>query len=591
MKKILLGSLLVLLLISISGCDDKDFLQEKPKTFYTVDNVFTTSAQVDQALVSLYSHHRNMMVVASEDNFLWKGNGTDLLERTYDLISISMDNYSIFTSEHSTISNLFNSLYKLINKANLVIKAANLPQISWASEADKAYAIAQSRFFRAFAYCNLAELWGGVFLVTEVYDIPRYDFKRETRTTIYQYAIDELLAIENDLPLTTISGGRIIRGAAQHFLCELYLALGIQLAAEGKAAEAQTAYNSSISYGDKVIDGGTYSLMTSRFGTRKNESSVIIDVYNNGSFTPTAKADTLQFTPNLYWDLFQEGNINYQDGNKECIWAIQTDYAAYKKEDGSARLGYARDYGPALRIWGSSLFNGTLEDLGGRGVINQVPTFLWRENIWADKWGADLRNSEIVLRRRLKGNVPGTPWYLKVVPWSVIYNLSAPKEDQLIYLSYCYPISCKIATDKFTAVAEGENRSNLFRDDYAIRLAETILLRAEAKQRKGDKVGAANDINLLRTRANCTYLVSAVDMDDNFNLILDERTRELMYEEHRWNTLLRMGGTIAVDRIKKYMLWDDNRVTLTRNFNLLPIPQSVIDANIGNNLEQNPGWN
>ena len=79
-------------------------------------------------------------------------------------------------------------------------------------------------------------------------------------------------------------------------------------------------------------------------------------------------------------------------------------------------------------------------------------------------------------------------------------------------------------------------------------------------------------------------------MDDNFNMILDERGRELMYEEHRWNTLLRMGGTIAVDRIKKYMLWDDNRVTLTRNFNMFPIPQTVIDANIGNKIEQNPGW-
>ena len=35
-------------------------------------------------------------------------------------------------------------------------------------------------------------------------------------------------------------------------------------------------------------------------------------------------------------------------------------------------------------------------------------------------------------------------------------------------------------------------------------------------------------------------------MDDNFNMILDERCRELMYEEQRWNTLLRMRGTIAV---------------------------------------------
>lgn len=591
MKKKILGSLFIIQLLTISSCNDKDFLLEKPETFFTMDNVFTTRAQVDQAVISLYSNHRTLMLQASEPSFLWRGNGSDLLERTYDLISISFSNYSLVTPEHGAIRDLFGSFYRLINRSNLVIKSANLPQISWSSEEDKTYTIAQARFFRAFAYCNLAELWGGVSLVTENDEIPKYDFKRETRTTIYQFAIDELLAIENELPVSSSAGGRIVRGAAQHFLCELYLALGIQLASEGNVSEAQTAYTNSINYGNKVIDGGIYSLMTSRFGTRTDENSVVIDIYSNGSFTPSAKVDTLQFTPNLYWDLFQEGNINFQDGNTESVWAIQADYAAFRTEDTESKLGYARDYGPAFRIWGSTLFNGTLEDVGGRGVINQVPTFLWREKIWEDKWGTDLRNSEIVVRRRFKGNVPETPWYLEVVPWPVIYNLSAPAAEQLIYLSYCYPISCKISTDKFTGVEEGQNRSNLFRDEYAIRLPETILLRAEAKQRSGDKAGAAEDVNLLRARAQCTYLVTAADMDDNFDLILDERARELMYEEHRWNTLLRMGGTIGVDRIKKYMLWDENRATLTREFNLLPIPQSVIDANFGNAIEQNPGWN
>lgn len=79
---------------------------------------------------------------------------------------------------------------------------------------------------------------------------------------------------------------------------------------------------------------------------------------------------------------------------------------------------------------------------------------------------------------------------------------------------------------------------------------ENVLLRAEAKMRSGDNTGAADDINLLRKRAQCEYLVQASEV--NVDLILDERARELVYEECRWNTLLRMGGTVAVDRIKKY---------------------------------------
>lgn len=586
MKNKILVNITIVLLAALSSCKNNDFLQEHPTTFYTLDNIFTTSAQVNQALVALYSYHRDMLANPTDNqaNYLWKSNGTDVMDVAYGNISNSITNYSIFSPSLPVVNDLWTEWYSLINKANLVIKAANLPQITWSSASEKTYVIAQARFFRAFAYCNLAELWGGVPIVTEVYDQPHYDFKRETRDSTYQFAINELLAIENDLPVTTDEGGRIVRGAAQHFLCELYLALGIQLNSEGKAADAQRAYDNSIAYGDKVIDGGVYHLMTSRFGTRKSETSVVINCYKNGVFAPDQIIDTLQFTPNFYWDLFQEGNVNYQDGNSECIWAVQIDYNAYKSLDSKSKLGYPRTYGPAFRDGSSGNLTGTLEEVGGRGVTFQVPTFYWKDSIWSDKWGDDIRNSEIVLRRRFKGNVPGAEWYQKVIPWSVFYNTEENR-------GRCFPVSCKISTDKFTGVADGENRSNLFRDEYAIRLPETILLRAEAKQRKGDKAGAAADINLLRSRAQCSYLVTAADMDDNFNTILDERARELSYEEHRWNTLLRMGGTIAIDRIKKYMLWNQFKSSLTRQFNLLPIPQTVIDANVGNTIAQNPGWN
>jgi hypothetical protein len=179
---------------------------------------------------------------------------------------------------------------------------------------------------------------------------------------------------------------------------------------------------------------------------------------------------------------------------------------------------------------------------------------------------------------------------MQVVPWDLIYKQSADETTNLNNRSEVYPISCKIATDKYTGIADGENMSNLFRDEYIIRLPETILLRAEAKQRNGDKTGAAADINLLRDRAQCSYRVTAADMDDNFNTILDERARELVYEECRWNTLLRMGGTIAVDRIRKYAYWPTTAATLTFNYNLWPIPQTVIDTNKDVDIAQNEGW-
>jgi len=569
MKRIISNLIgITVILFSVISCEaDKDFLKETPPTFYTVDNAFSTSAQVDQAVVSIYSQLRDLWANPSEEGwiFVLRGNGTDM----FDVASIrrgnTFNNYGNINADNGTFYNIYSTWYQIIAKANLAIYSANLATMAWSSEEERAYVVAQARFFRAFAYLNLGELFGGVPIVTDITTAPKYDFKRTSRVETYQFVIDELQAIENDLPPTTADGGRLVRGAAQHMLARAYLAQGIQLGVDG--GNAQAAFTQSVSYADKVIDGGTFALMKDRFGTRKNEAQ-----------------------GNVYWDLFQENNVNYQDGNTECIWALQIDYAAYRAEDGKSKLPYSRTYGPVFRDGAKDHLTGTGPDVGGRGIAQIIPTMYTRDVIYADKWGNDMRNSDIVFKRTFIGNVATSPYYGKPVPWDVIYNSSSDATVNKANQSLCYPVSCKIATDKYTGVEDGENMSNLFRDDYFIRLSETILLRAEAKQRLGDKSGAAADINLLRARAHCGYMVTASDVDDQFNLILDERARELVYEESRWNTLLRMSGTIAVDRIKAYAFWPEAKATLTFNYNLWPIPNTVIDTNKDQVLEQNPGW-
>lgn len=585
---VLLFSLLLLV-----GCNDTDFLTEKPETFYTVDNAFSTSEQVDQVVIGCYAHIRSMFAMGEENNtfFVFSGNGTDM----YDVATIRRGNrfndYGIITPSRNEFNNNYSHWYQLIAKANLALYAAELPHIVWGSEKDKAYTMAQARFFRAFCYRNLGELYGGVPIVTEITTSPRYDFERTSRVQTYQFAIDEMEAILNDLPETTPTAGRLVRGAAQHNLCQLYLNKGITLEGEGNSGEAKSAYQKAISYGNDVIDGSIYSLMTERFGTRKEENP---DFYFATS-EAKQKEERLYskagypIEGNVYWDLFQEGNQNYQSGNKEAIWVAQIDYVAFKAEDATSKLPYSRVYGPVFRDPLSTHLTGTLEDVGGRGIVQMMPTMYTRDIVYEGKWGEDMRNSEAVFRRTFLGNVESSPYFGKPVPWEVIYKKGQSQDAINAAVTQCYPVSCKISTDKYTGLADGQNRSNLYRDEYLIRLPETILLRAEAKMRNGDNVGAAADINLLRSRAECGYMVQASDI--NVDLILDERARELVYEEKRWNTLLRMGGTIAVDRIKKYAYWDDPRATLNKKFNLWPIPQIVIDTNKDVVMEQNPGWN
>ena len=79
-------------------------------------------------------------------------------------------------------------------------------------------------------------------------------------------------------------------------------------------------------------------------------------------------------------------------------------------------------------------------------------------------------------------------------------------------------------------------------DWYIFRLAETYLLRAEAYWYKNDLASAAADVNMVRTRAKCSpYTASQVDL----GTILDERGRELYYEEPRKTELTRVAFILA----------------------------------------------
>ena len=431
-------------------------------------------------------------------------------------------------------------------------------------------------------------------IVRELTTTPRYDFVRESRIDTYQFAIDELEAILPDLPLTPPERGRIVRGAAQHNLIQLYIDKGVTLEAEGRQPEAQEAYAQAIRYGNDLIDGGTFRLMTNRFGTRAKEGPKYYYDYSpdaNGQLREdrTYASAGVNIPGNVFWDLFQRGNQDYADGNYEAVWTIETDYQANLDKDGDARLNFSRSYGPCFRDILPNDLVGSTPDVGGHGVTWIMPTAYTRDEIWSGQWGRDMRNSEACYRRTFLGNVAKSQYYGKVIPWSMLYREGNSNRDAVdAAYTQCFPISCKIHQDSYIDDASGGNRTYIFRDDYAIRLAESILLRAEAKWRSGDAQGAAEDINKIRRRANCSHLVAADEV--GVDLILDERARELMYEEIRWNTLLRMGGTVAVDRIREHAYWDEPRSASMKNFNLWPIPQTVIDTNKDVKMEQNEGW-
>jgi hypothetical protein len=550
--KIQVFTLLVLLLTSI-GCDDEKFLTEQPKTFYTTDNIFSSETQLDQVLITMYSALRS-----GSQNGPILGFGTDVFDAPLFRIQNSLTDYSRLNAESGMFKTIYDFYYQTIKNANTALDPVILEGVSFESDKSKAYILAQARFFRAYSHGMLAELFGGVPIVTELASVPRFDYERATREATYQFAIDELEAIIDDLPETTTQGGRLVKGVAQHYLSQFYLALGIETA-------SSAAYDQSIKYASDLIDGSTYQLMTERFGTRMNEENTV-----------TGGAD-------VWWDLFRLGNQNYSDGNLESIWTYQFGFDVYLEEDRQARMEYPRKFGPVYRaIVG---FDGVGDDAGGRGITAWKPSPLMEFTLWDESISAgDQRNAEHNISRKIFYNDPVN--YPDLAGKQVTQEtIDFTNEGR----GWIYPIYYKVNTDQFEGLDQGENRSNIFRDKYAIRLAETILLRAEAYHRKGENQKAADDINLIRARVKCDILAGAGDIDIDY--ILDERARELFAEESRWNTLLRMGGTVATDRIKAHAMFPHVALTLTFDYNLWPIPQSAIDRNKDVKMEQNPGWN
>lgn len=126
-----------------------------------------------------------------------------------------------------------------------------------------------------------------------------------------------------------------------------------------------------------------------------------------------------------------------------------------------------------------------------------------------------------------------------------------------------------------------------YNNHYKLRLADIILMEAEACAYLGQSSKAAQLVNMIRNRVGLKNIDESGDMVEK---VLHERRLELALEGQRWFDLCRNG------KVEKYMnavyAKDAGRLaqkhTFDENSYLLPIPQTALDQN--DNLEQNPGY-
>ena len=130
-----------------------------------------------------------------------------------------------------------------------------------------------------------------------------------------------------------------------------------------------------------------------------------------------------------------------------------------------------------------------------------------------------------------------------------------------------------------------------FHSVIKIRLADILLLKAEALVEQGNLTEAATLVNRVRTRAKLLNLDAATVASKPLmqDAVLNERRLELAFEGQRWFDLVRTGKVFTV--MNTLNSRDVGRLPMnavTEEKTLMPIPQPQIDKNPS--MIQNPGY-
>ena len=607
-KRIFAGLLAIL---SLGSCNDDAFLKEEPKTIYTTKTAFEKSSQVESQLVTAYrkifSIHGYAIESLAPSPALLGGVGSDVTDIFHSLAGQGAggwSNYAAWTTSDGKFSTVWDDFYKLISFSNLVLMGAE--NVEWTDEAEKTYDIAQARFFRGYSYLRLAECFGGVPIVDQFTESLKLDYTRASREDVYKFAIEDLKAAAERLPAYPKQDGKVAQGAAYHFLAEAYLGLGVET-----NNSSGDNYSKAADAAKKTI--ALHPLMTNRFGKRADPDS---KSSNNG--IPAYKPDG-----NVFYDLFQVGNYAYSAGNTESVWIIDIPgydelqasglsegmYSGYMH---SGQIYYLTQFvGPVFRDmrWKQELreegandcpFLGDIDIdkypggnlsayLGGSSIGRVTPTTYLSDKVWEGDYWNDMRNDSINICRNFI-----------CLDRSHSRHGTIVKAEELNDPKGLLPLSAKIAMQDdwgWHSSAMDVHVAQYGRDWYVVRSSETYLLLAEALYRDGKSEDAATAINTVRSRANASKMFSGSEI--SIYTILDERARELSYEERRWPTHLRMGSSLnggSNEVMKKQLLQnamytsDFPFYTGTIEWTLFPIPVKYIQMNSEADLGQNPGW-
>lgn len=515
-----------------TSCNEVEFLEENPKDNLYADNLYTTGEGfqlgVNAMLQFVRAEREESAGLSAEFSYFWKvGVDNGWSPRNLSWLRAPTLYQADWNPEIAWIrgsGGIWEHLYRTINTANTILERSENPEIDWGGTSiEEAQAIknriqSHAYLFRAWAYRHLALTFGAVPISTVEINGSNFknDWVRQPVEEVRALIISDLIKAESGLPDNSNNVLQISKAVAQHYLAEMYLW-------DNNPEQAIIA-------AEKVLTNPNYALITERYGVRASQPGVpFMDQFYDGNVLPTeGNTEALWVFPNT--NILESTGISVNAMRR--TWVVNyagAGYAAYSPEYGGRGLGSA-----AITAWAYSIYD-----------------------------AGDDRYSEYAVEKEYVNQDTG------------IVTTTQTSEEFMTYSNNKWA-----STKKWHWTFED---ANLYGDSYQygdqayLRLADTYLLMAEAQLKANGPGAALPYINAIRERSNATPATAGeIDLD----YILDERSRELVTEEHRRETLVRTGTFL--ERIQAHNPQSAPSINDYNQF--LPIPQSEIDAT---GMEQN----
>ncbi|MBC8085185.1 MAG: RagB/SusD family nutrient uptake outer membrane protein [Hymenobacter sp.] len=632
------ASLVSVLALSMTSC--KDYLEEEAVT--TLNNDYFQTEQGLEDLVKA-SYEQTRYKFALEHSYAMFNFGVDEYTYADQTNAIWWDNYdSRLNSSDTFVDGVWTANYDGINRCNIGIEQIPLIQgtSTLRTDAQKIQRVAELRFLRAYYYFQLVQQFGAIPLVLAASNEVRLEFERTPVPEVYRAILADFRFAADNLAPTNSEFGRATKGAAQHFLAKAYLtrASGVRQD-RGRLA---TDLDSAAYFAEQVITSGRYALETdyarlfdissyNNSVAAQTSREVIFSAQFNNVFTLAGRFGNRVHS---YFTLFYDqdpGMVRDLLNDRPFRRLMPTNYAM----DIFDRRNDSRFYKSMKTAWISNSTAGiprwTAADAPTPAQVGQLKFapgdtafYIVVNTPQTALTQAQLNRSRYRIFARYFRTSTGT--------LASAYNPAGPIADRVKYPQLVKYI------DPFRQGA-GVNEEAGTKDGLLARFAETYLIAAEAYGRKGDYTKALQYVNIVRqraaykvgevkpsvnwrveggTRGDVTssypaitatvasfstndprelYPPSVTSTQDRFvHFILNERTRELLGELHRWEDLVR---TETLQIRAPYFNPDAAVLATDNHFQLRPIPRTHIErvfrngqplTNEERQAEQNPGY-